>query len=98
MARDGRRCRLTSFFRIFVIIPIRIVLGTVSGGAWGWAGGHSAPIFTSRDVTPERTNHQGQWKPRPPGATAGPPGTPHAEKQQPAAASPCPIKIAKDRG
>jgi hypothetical protein len=41
MARDGRRCRLTSFFRIFMIIPIRIVLGTVSGGAWGWAGGHS---------------------------------------------------------
>jgi hypothetical protein len=37
------RCRLTSFFRIFVIIPIWIVLGTVSGGAWGWAGGHSIP-------------------------------------------------------
>ena len=35
----ARRCRLTSFFRIFVIIPIWIVLGTVSGGAWGWAGG-----------------------------------------------------------
>jgi len=31
----ARRCRLTSFFRIFVIIPIWIVLGTVSGGAWG---------------------------------------------------------------
>ena len=26
--------RLTSFFRIFVIIPIAIVLGTVSGGTW----------------------------------------------------------------
>jgi hypothetical protein len=34
MARDGRRCRLASFFRIFMIIPIWIVLGTVSGGAW----------------------------------------------------------------
>ena len=26
--------RLTSFFRIFVIIPIWIVLGTVSGAIW----------------------------------------------------------------
>ena len=33
--------RLTSFFRIFVIIPIWIVLGTVSGGSWGWAGSGS---------------------------------------------------------
>ena len=41
----ARRCRLTSFFRIFVIIPIWIVLGTVSGGAWGWAGGHSIPAW-----------------------------------------------------
>jgi hypothetical protein len=45
MTQDGRRCRLTSFFRIFVIIPIWIVLGTVSGGAWGWAGGHSIPAW-----------------------------------------------------
>ena len=29
--------RLTSFFRIFVIIPIWIVLGTVSGATWQWA-------------------------------------------------------------
>src|SRR6267143_6579179 len=34
--------RLTSFFRIFVIIPIWIVLGTVSGATWEWAGGHSS--------------------------------------------------------
>jgi hypothetical protein len=33
------RSRLTSFFRIFVIIPIWIVPGTESGGAWGWPGG-----------------------------------------------------------
>jgi hypothetical protein len=33
--------RLTSAFRIFVIIPIWIVLGTVSGGSWGWAGTQS---------------------------------------------------------
>src|SRR6266699_6789983 len=33
--------RLTSFFRIFVIIPISIVLGTVSGGTWQSAGSNS---------------------------------------------------------
>jgi hypothetical protein len=33
--------RLTSFFRIFVIIPILIVLGTVSGGTWESTGSHS---------------------------------------------------------
>ncbi len=31
---DRRLNRLTSFFRIFVIIPIAIVLGTVSGATW----------------------------------------------------------------
>src|SRR6266571_841230 len=34
--------RLTSFFRIFVIIPISIVLGTVSGATWESAGSTSA--------------------------------------------------------
>lgn len=29
--------RLTSFFRIFVAIPILIVLGAVSGGTWQWS-------------------------------------------------------------
>ena len=33
--------RLTSFFRIFVIIPIAIVLGTVSGATWESAGNSS---------------------------------------------------------
>ena len=33
--------RLTSFFRIFVIIPIAIVLGTVSGATWESAGSTS---------------------------------------------------------
>jgi hypothetical protein len=28
--------RLTTFFRIFVVIPIAIVLGTVGGGTWHW--------------------------------------------------------------
>ncbi|HEV2377219.1 MAG TPA: DUF4389 domain-containing protein [Streptosporangiaceae bacterium] len=29
--------RLTSFFRIFTIIPIAIVLGAVDGGTWTWS-------------------------------------------------------------
>src|ERR1700745_2849455 len=33
--------RLTSFFRIFVIIPIGIVLGTVSAATWDSGGRHS---------------------------------------------------------
>src|SRR4249920_3460475 len=37
--------RLTSFFRIFVIIPISIVLGTVSGGTWQSAGNHSTMAY-----------------------------------------------------
>jgi hypothetical protein len=38
---DRQLNRLTSFFRIFVIIPISIVLGTVAGGTWGYAGSQS---------------------------------------------------------
>ncbi len=34
--------RLTTGFRIFVIIPILIVLGTVSGTQWAWRYGHGA--------------------------------------------------------
>jgi Domain of unknown function (DUF4389) len=34
---DRPLSRLTSFFRIFTIIPIAIVLGTVSGGSWHWS-------------------------------------------------------------
>jgi len=29
--------RVTTFFRIFMVIPIAIVLGTVSGGTWEWS-------------------------------------------------------------
>lgn len=32
--------RLTTFFRIFVIIPIVIVLGLLNGGHWGWQSEH----------------------------------------------------------
>ena len=33
--------RLTTFFRIFVAIPIAIVLGAVDGGTWQWTSGTS---------------------------------------------------------
>jgi hypothetical protein len=42
---DRELNRLTSFFRIFVIIPISIVLGTVSGGTWESAGSHSTMAY-----------------------------------------------------
>src|SRR6266566_4470582 len=31
--------RLTTFFRVFTVIPIAIVLGTVAGGTWQWSYG-----------------------------------------------------------
>ncbi len=34
--------RLTSFFRIFTAVPIAIVLGAVSGGAWQWSYGNAS--------------------------------------------------------
>jgi hypothetical protein len=34
--------RVTTAFRIFTIIPIAIVLSTISGGTWQWSYGHSA--------------------------------------------------------
>jgi hypothetical protein len=34
--------RLTTFFRIFMVIPIAIVLGFVSGGTWEWRYGNGA--------------------------------------------------------
>ena len=34
--------RLTTGLRIFTIIPIAIVLGTVSGETWSWYGGNGA--------------------------------------------------------
>ena len=33
--------RLTTFFRIFVAVPILIVLGTITGGAWQWSNSSS---------------------------------------------------------
>ena len=37
--------RLTSFFRIFVIIPILIVFSAVSGGTWQSTGSHSTMTY-----------------------------------------------------
>ena len=36
--------RLTTFFRLFVAIPILIVLGSVSGGTWQWTSGKSTVV------------------------------------------------------
>ena len=43
--------RLTTFFRLFTIIPIAIVLGTVSGGeTWSWTETSGATDTTSTVV------------------------------------------------
>jgi hypothetical protein len=34
--------RLTTFFRVFVAVPILIVLGTVAGGTWQWSSNGNA--------------------------------------------------------
>jgi Domain of unknown function (DUF4389) len=34
--------RLTTFFRVFVAVPILIVLGTVTGGTWQWSSNSNA--------------------------------------------------------
>jgi Domain of unknown function (DUF4389) len=36
--------RLTTFFRLFLIIPIAIVLGAVDGGAWQWTNGKTSAV------------------------------------------------------
>jgi hypothetical protein len=36
--------RLTTFFRLFVAIPILIVLGSVSGGTWEWSYEHGTAV------------------------------------------------------
>ena len=36
--------RLTTFFRIVVVIPIAIVLGTVGGGTWHWSSEHGGSV------------------------------------------------------
>ena len=39
--------RMTSFFRIFTVIPIAFVLGTVDGGAWNWSYGSGTSGFAA---------------------------------------------------
>jgi hypothetical protein len=39
---DRELNRMTSFFRIFTVIPIGIVLGAVAGGTWEWSYRHGA--------------------------------------------------------
>jgi hypothetical protein len=39
--------RLTTFFRIFVVIPIAIVLGAVSGQTWQWSSGHTTSVVAA---------------------------------------------------
>ena len=39
--------RLTTAFRIFVAIPILIVLGAVSGGAWQWSQGNRTTVVAA---------------------------------------------------
>ncbi len=36
--------RLTTFFRLFTVIPVLIVLGSVSGGTWGWSSERGEPL------------------------------------------------------
>ena len=36
--------RLTTFFRLFMAIPIAIVLGAVAGGTWQWTNGRTAAV------------------------------------------------------
>jgi hypothetical protein len=37
--------RLTTFFRIFVAVPILVVLGAVAGGTWQWDTGRSDQVI-----------------------------------------------------
>jgi hypothetical protein len=39
--------RLTTFFRIIVAIPILMVLGSVSGGAWQWSSGSQTTVVAA---------------------------------------------------
>ena len=40
---DRNLDRWTTFFRIFVAIPILIVLGTVAGATWQWSYENGTP-------------------------------------------------------
>jgi hypothetical protein len=39
--------RLTTAFRIFVAIPILIVLGSVSGGTWQWSSARGTTVVAA---------------------------------------------------
>jgi hypothetical protein len=39
--------RLTTFFRVFVAIPIAIVLGAVAGGTWQWTSGGRTTVVAA---------------------------------------------------
>ncbi len=39
--------RLTTIFRLFMVIPIAIVLGAVAGGTWQWTSGSTTAAVAS---------------------------------------------------
>jgi len=39
--------RLTTFFRLFMAIPIAIVLGAVAGGTWQWTSNGRTAAFAA---------------------------------------------------
>lgn len=42
---DRQLDRLTTFFRVFIVLPIAIVLGVISGENWQWTvNGKTIPI------------------------------------------------------
>ncbi len=47
---DRKLNRLTTFFRIFTVIPIAIILGLIIGGSTGWQGdpGNKLPDGSGR--------------------------------------------------
>lgn len=47
---DRNLDRLTSFFRIFAIIPIAIIIGLLSGPEWRWSGNHWSYGFAAGGV------------------------------------------------
>ncbi len=40
--------RLTTIFRLFMVIPIAIVLGAVAGGTWQWSSGSTTAAVAAR--------------------------------------------------
>src|SRR6266540_138775 len=76
--------RVSTAFRIFVAIPIAIVLGAVSGGTWQW----SSPSRTTT-ATSHRRRLRARWRwgwPRRFGRPCSPdrgldPGSPHGTER-----------------